>query len=220
MVTAVIFDMDGVILDSERIILNAWISTVADYGQVLEKGRIAGAFGGGKAAARAILEAELGTDFPFEKALPEVRNRIRRASLSGWPLKPGIRELLDGLAGLAVPLAVATSTYRAEAESRLVSVSVDPYFDVICGGDDVAEGKPSPAIYLLTAQRLEMSPSQCIVIEDSETGVLSAYRAGMRIIHIPDLAKPSPASRRMATQTFDSAVTAMDTIIRMAVGDD
>ena len=217
MATAVIFDMDGVILDSERIILDAWISTAASYGHELKKENISDAFGGNKVAARAVLETELGVDFPFAEAIRVVRNQIRKATLSGWPLKPGIRELLNGLANLAVPLAVATSTNKTEAQSRLSSVNLEHYFDVICGGDEVAESKPSPAIYLLAAQRLKVSPSQCIVIEDSETGVLGAHRAGMRIIHIPDLTTPSAASRKIVSKTFESAVTGMDTIIRMAV---
>jgi len=215
--TAVIFDMDGVILDSERIIRDAWISTAAIYGYELKKDCFAKLIGGGKSAAVALLKEELGADFPFDETLPVVRAKIRKATQSGWPLKAGIRFLLNGLSNQTVPLAVATSTFKVEAESRLLSVGVDHYFDVICGGDEVAESKPSPEIFLLAAQRLKVSPSQCIVIEDSENGVLGAHLAGMRVVHIPDLAKPSDASRERAIKVFDSAMAGSDYIIRLAI---
>jgi len=211
--------MDGVILDSERIIRDAWISTVATYGYVLKKDSFAKVMGGGKAAALAFLKEELGADFPFEKILPIVRAQISKATQSGWPLKNGIPNLLNELSNRAVPLAVATSTAKAEAENRLSSVGVVHYFDVVCGGDEVAENKPSPEIFLLAAQRLKVSPSHCIAIEDSENGVLSAHRAGMQVIHIPDLAKPSVASQERATRVFDSAVTGSNYIIRLVTPD-
>lgn len=217
MQTVVIFDMDGVILDSERIIRDTWITTVTTFGYELNKGCFARVMGGGKSAAVALLKRELGADFPFDEILPVVRAQIRKATQSGWPLKAGIKSLLNRLSSQVVPLAVATSTTKAEAESRLSSAGVDHYFDVICGGDEVADGKPSPEIFLLAAQRLKVSPSQCIVIEDSENGILSAHRAGMRIIHIRDLAKPSASSLEKTLKVYDSAITGSDYIIRLAI---
>jgi len=211
--------MDGVILDSERIIRDAWINTVATYGYVLEKDSFAKVMGGGKSAALALLKEELGADFPFEEILPVVRAQISKVTQFGWPLKKGIQNLLNELSNRAVPLAVATSTAKAEAENRLSSVGVAHYFDVVCGGDEVAKSKPSPEIFLLAAQRLKVLPSQCIAIEDSENGVFSAHQAGMQVIHIPDLAKPSVASQERATRVFDSAIKGSNYIIRLVTPD-
>jgi HAD superfamily hydrolase (TIGR01509 family) len=111
----------------------------------------------------------------------------------GIALKTGLLEILDWLDRENVPRAVATSTRRARAVAKLAHASLLERFDAVVGGDEVPRGKPAPDIYLEAAHRIGVAPSACIVLEDSEPGVLAAFAAGMRPIMVPDIAPPSPS---------------------------
>lgn len=203
---AIIFDMDGVILDSERIICDAWKSSALECGHPIEHTGYLRAVGRNGRDAQAILIEELGADFPFERVGKSAHAKVTaQVGQNGWPLKPGITRLFEMLAAVRMPLAVATSTRVREAEARLVSAGVRQYFRSVSGGDEVAHGKPAPDIFLLAAQRLGVPPRDCIVIEDSMYGVHGAHAAGMRAVLIPDLKQPDAAERDSVFQIFSCA---------------
>ena len=118
--------------------------------------------------------------------------------------KPGLDELLDLLDSLHVAKAVATSTVRQTATTQLAAAGLLDRFEVVATGDEVGNGKPSPDLFLLAAQRLGIEPVHCLVLEDAEAGVIAAHRAGMMVFVVPDLKPPSAEVRRLANGVFES----------------
>ena len=156
--------------------------------------------------AERVIYRRFGSAFPLRDVMKVSRLRVTENVRSdGWPLKPGIVRLLDGLSRRGFPLAVATSTSRTEAVSRLESAGVREFFLHVHGGDEVARGKPSPDVFLLAARSLEVSPAGCVVVEDSEHGVEAAVAAGMRTVVIPDLKRPSREVAAKALGVYESA---------------
>lgn len=126
-----------------------------------------------------------------------------------FPRKPGAQELLAALAARSVPLAVASSTRRAEVLRRLVAVDLQRYLAAVAGGDEVERGKPDPSIYLLAAQRLGVDAAQCIAFEDSDHGAAAALAAGMRVVVVPDLKLPTATMTAQALHVMPSLADAM-----------
>jgi HAD superfamily hydrolase (TIGR01509 family) len=198
--------MDGVILDSERVIRDAWLEVVPEFGYEVDEATFLELVGRSSQDSERIIRRRFGADFPIRDVLSATRTRILHAVQDhGWPLKPGITELLARLANNGFPLAVATATARAEAVARLESAGVRDFFLAVHGGDDVSRGKPSPDLFLLAARSLEVSPVGCIVVEDSEHGVEAAAAAGMQAVLVPDLKEPSPASAAKALGIYENA---------------
>jgi len=115
-----------------------------------------------------------------------------RIDSSGIPKKPGVDALLDLIELRQLPVALATSTSRERTIVQLASVGLDTRFATMATGDEVVNGKPSPDIYLLAADRLGVDPASCFALEDSNPGVEAASTAGMRVIMVPDLIEPTP----------------------------
>jgi HAD superfamily hydrolase (TIGR01509 family) len=124
--------------------------------------------------------------------------------------KPGLDELLDLLDSRRLVKAVATSTVRETAMTQLAAAGLLDRFDVVATGDEVANGKPAPALFLLAAERLGIEPAHCLVPEDAEAGVIAAHRAGMMVFMVPDLKPPSPEVKRLANGVFESLTAVAD----------
>lgn len=192
MFSAAIFDMDGLLIDSERTIMNTWIDVARELGTPIRPVDYVEIIGRSLPECHAMLAEMFGNRPIFQEALTRVRQVLQcPANPPMYPLKPGVKGLLDGLARAGVPCAVASSSSAHEIASRLSRVGVLDSFDAIAGGDEVARGKPDPAVYALAASRLGKAPSQCLAFEDSENGVLAAHRAGIPVVAVPDL-KPPP----------------------------
>ncbi|MGZ8984452.1 MAG: HAD family hydrolase [Methylotenera sp.] len=193
MFSAAIFDMDGLLIDSECAIMDAWINAAklagvslspSDYIQII-----------GKAAKECdeILTSLLGGPVEFFNAMAYVHEFLKPTTPEPrFPIKPGVFELLDALRANGVPCAVASSSRRDEITHRLSDVGVLDYFAVLAGGDEVPHGKPDPAIYKLAAARLNVDPSRCIAFEDSDNGAAAALAAGLKVVVVPDIKQPSP----------------------------
>lgn len=211
-VAAVIFDMDGLMFDTERLARGAWHRAMADRGYTLREDVYLRCVGRTLPETCAVFVEALGAELPVNEIAKAKEQYLREMLGPGAPLKPGLLALLDGLARARLPLAVASSTARAEVDRRLVQVGIRDAFAVIVGGDEVARGKPSPDLFLLAARRLGADPEGCVVLEDSGPGVMAAAAAGMRAIMVPDLVEPSSGVRAQAAAVVPSVAEAGEVI--------
>ncbi|MCL1884927.1 MAG: HAD family phosphatase [Defluviitaleaceae bacterium] len=196
----VIFDMDGTMIDTEPISLEAMINAGKVLGVEIKREVGESLMGKSIVRCRDILRANYGENFDIEKAL-----KLHREYFDDFfkkndiPTKKGIFELLDKLDEMGIKKCVATSTERERAKYKLAQTNLAHRFEVIIGGDDVQNGKPSPDIFLKAAKTSGFAPSDCIVLEDTEAGILGATAANIRVIAVPDIA---PLTDEIRTKAF------------------
>jgi HAD superfamily hydrolase (TIGR01509 family) len=188
---AVIFDMDGLLLDTEPLAARAWTDAAAALGVDFDDGLALAMVGRNWGDCVAMVRARYGTDYPVDAVLDKWHVTYDAiVARDGLRVKPGAVELIEWLERKAIPRAVATSTRRERAREKLVSAALFPRFLEVVGGDEVARGKPEPDIYVEAARRLGVVAAECVALEDSEPGVRAALAAGMRPIMVPDLHAP------------------------------
>ncbi len=202
---AVIFDMDGLMFDTEQIAVEAWQQAGRVCGYDIPESLIIQSVGRNVDDTKCLFEQALEPEFDFQ----QVRTlRIQYAAdiieQRGIPLKDGLFKLLDVLENGSILKAVATSTERIRAETLLRKANVHNRFDAIICGDEVQYGKPAPDIFLLAANRLQTIPHHCFVLEDSEAGIHAAVNAKMHPIMIPDLKPPSQWALAVVEHIFPS----------------
>ena len=206
-ICAVIFDMDGLMLDTEPIYKIAWQRAAIECGYPISEELYVDLIGRSRVDGENILRGAFGSPFSLED-FRAACHRCETAAFAEDPpaRKPGLDELLALLDSRGVPKAVATSTERMQAAAQLGGLGLLERFNIIATGDEVVNGKPAPDLFLLAAHRLGMEPSQCLVLEDSEAGVIAAHRAGMQVYVVPDLKSPSRAIEELTQGRFDSLV--------------
>lgn len=188
----VVFDMDGVLIDSEPIIRAAAQNAAIEIGRTVSDAFYASVLGLPGREVEAAFMVEFGADFP----LNDYRQRFERhyrgeVATRGISPKPGVPELLDALTAHGIPVAVATSTRAGNAQEALDAAGLLFRLPVCVTGDQVAQGKPAPDIFLAAAARIETPAPDCIAVEDSEVGARAAVAAGMFTLLVPDLKPPS-----------------------------
>jgi HAD superfamily hydrolase (TIGR01509 family) len=189
---AAIFDMDGLLLDSERPVRQAWQAASQEFGVTLDDTRYLQLIGRNERDSRALLEQWLAPACGYDAARARADALLAEAlGVGGYAVKAGVRELLQALRERGVPCAVSSSTHRAEVELRLAQSGLASFFLGFNGGDEVRRGKPAPDLFLLAAQRLGQLPDHCVVFEDSEHGARGAIAAGMSVVIVPDLKHPA-----------------------------
>ena len=204
-IQAIIFDMDGLMLDTEPLYRIVWKRAAAACGYNLTDEIYRGLVGRGRIVAEQILSQTFGPGFPMEKFRKLSReDEVRAFSFDPIEKKPGLEELLSFVESRNLPKAVATSTERSIAIPLLKRVGLLHRFVAVATGDEVAKGKPHPDLFLLAAKRLGASPSVCLVFEDSEAGTRAAANAGMRVYLVPDIVAPSSEVQRLADGIFTS----------------
>ncbi|MCZ6711302.1 MAG: HAD family phosphatase [Gammaproteobacteria bacterium] len=200
--------MDGLLLDSERLARRTFISACRSVGWEPDLAVYDLCIGSTYQATERILKAGFGSDFPFQ-AIIERWDVLYQEHIAHQPVdvKSGALELLRRLDELGIPRALATSTRRRTALTKLRNAALDGFFaTMVCGGE-TARGKPHPDPYLEAAQRLGLDPGQCWALEDSNNGVCAAQSAGFCVFQIPDLVAPSAEIRalghRIVSSLFD-----------------
>lgn len=186
-VEAVVFDMDGLLVDSEAMYRDCMMRVAAQYGRDLPLPIYLSMIGLTHPESRQNAIAHFGEDFPFEAYLADVWTEASRHHEIGVPLKPGVTELLDFLKAEGLPSAVATSSRHHVVELQLGRKGLLSRFQTIVAAGDYARGKPEPDPFLTAADRLGINPAACLALEDSHNGVRAASAAGMMTVMVPDL---------------------------------
>ena len=187
---AVVFDMDGLLIDSEAIYREAWVQGALALGYSDTVAFFTSIIGVPYRDCLPLIAAHFGPDFPMDAFERTCNERLADLAADGFPLKPGVCELLDTLAQQDLPLAVATSSRRDSASRHLSGVGIAGFFTCIVGREDVARGKPHPDLYEQATRSLGSDPAKCLALEDSWTGVRAAVAAGLATVMVPDLAPP------------------------------
>ena len=195
-VGAVLLDMDGTLLDTEKIYFDSLVAALHAHGYGDDAIALCQAMVGLPGpACEAMLLDHYGDRFPLAditRAYIANRDRFMEA---GLPLKPGTLELLDGLAAADCPMAIVTSSSRRSAERHLTLAGIRARFDTVLTLDDVTRGKPSPDLYLLAAARIGHAPEACVAVEDSNHGVAASHAAGAITLMVPDMTPPTEETR-------------------------
>lgn len=204
-VQGALFDMDGVILDSEGLYSRFWQEAAIALGYPMTRQQAMGMRALNRDAAAAQLESYFGPGIDY------IQVRDKRIELmdafvagKGIPAKPGIRELLAALKAAGIPTCIATSSPIARVREYLEPLGLFDQFDAVVTGYDVPHGKPEPDIYLKAAEVLGKDPTRCIALEDSKAGVLSAFRAGCMTIMVPDQDQPDSEDLTRVAALCDS----------------
>ena len=212
----IIFDMDGLMLDTEPIAIDGWMAAALECGLDFPKGLLESLIGLNRLKCQQTMEEVMGPSFDFESAHSVVMSYVDTHILDkGIATKPGLEFILDKLEELGIKKCVATSTDSQRAAHKLSIVGILHRFDVVVGGDQVKNSKPDPEIFQKAASLCGVSPSSAVVLEDSAAGAMGAYKAGMRVILVPDLVKPSTKTRGHSYAVCGDLFEAFDVISKM-----
>lgn len=197
---AVIFDMDGLVFDTERVFMEQLAVAMKERGYVLTQEIYKKTLGTCGNKLKDIMYSEYGADYPFKECGDTAQSRVSMiAETTGLTVKPQIRELLIMLKEKKIPCTIASSTNSVYIAKYLEHAGLSGYFSEITGGEMVKYSKPEPDIFLMACEKLKTAPHEALVLEDSENGVKAAVAARIPVICIPDLKEPSKAVLKLAS---------------------
>ena len=206
---AVIFDMDGVIFDSERMVLVCWEKLAEKYHLSRMREAYMPCIGVNDASMKEIMKDFYGRDFPHdafrEEASALFHEMVRQ---EGLPVKKGVRELLAYLTKRNIPVGLASSTRLALVTEELTAAGLYEYFQAVTGGDQLKRSKPNPDIYLMACEKLGVRPEETYAVEDSYNGIRAAYSAGMMPVMVPDLLQPTE-------EMYEKSVAVLEDLVRV-----
>lgn len=211
MIEKVIFDMDGLIFDSERVFMRELAAVAKDYGYNVTEENYVRSLGLTGDTLYKLKREIYGDDYPHYEISRKARDRVDNIALTGGlPIKSGIRELLEFLSENKIPCVVASSTHARYVEKYLEASGLRKYFDKIIGGDMVSKSKPEPDIFLAAVG--DTVPKDCLVLEDSINGIIAASRAGIPVVCIPDMVYPPEDIKALTAAVFESAYDVIEFI--------
>jgi HAD superfamily hydrolase (TIGR01509 family) len=204
-ISAIIFDMDGVLLDTERICRICWTRAAREFGMEDIDRAYKSCVGTNVNDTIEILKKQYGAEFDacgFYDRTSDLFHAVEKEQ--GIPLMPSVRECLDTLRATRMRIAVASSTRTQTVYRQLRAAGLFDYFETITCGDTVVHSKPAPDIYLNACASLGLPPQLCIAVEDSPNGIRSAYSAGMKCIMVPDQIEPTDDIRKLSFAVCES----------------
>ena len=211
--SAVVFDMDGLLFDTEALWQEGLLAAAAEAGREIPDAVYNGSIGVRRSQCGDLFRSHFGEDFGFEDFHASWRRHFWRVAESRPCLKPGAGELLDALDQLGLPRAIATSSSRATVERHLTAHGLTDRFDqLVCRGD-YENGKPAPDPFLKAAERLGVEPRLCLALEDSHIGVRSASAAGMMTVMAPDLLEPTEELRALCVLVVNDLHQVRDLVL-------
>ena len=198
MICAVIFDMDGVLIDTEKHYNAAWCQAATEAGFPFTREHALLLRSCEAKEGEKLMQGIFGPSFDYY-AIRERRRELVRERLAQYGLekKPGVEETLRFLRAKGIKTAVATATALDITKSHLTTIGVCDLFDSIVSAKNVAHGKPEPDVYLYACEQIGERPQDCMAVEDSPNGILAAYRAGLRTVMVPDLTQPDEEIKDM-----------------------
>lgn len=204
-IKAVIFDMDGVIFDSEALVIETWQEVAKRHSFSNVEQVCHECLGTNAQATKEIFLKHYGRDFPYDEYKKEMSQLFHERAAGGkLRQKPGIKELLHFLKENGLKTAVASSTRESVVRQELSEGGLLKWYDKIICGDMVSRSKPAPDIFLKACEELEISPSMAFVIEDSYNGIRAAHEAGTHPIMVPDLAEPTAEMEALTVRILPS----------------
>lgn len=211
-IETVIFDMDGVLFDTERIYLNVWTRVCEKYGYKMTKEIYCKVIATGRENVKKVFKHEFGNNIPIEEMYKEKDEALAKEIEKKIPLKEGAYELLTYLRKKDYKIALATSATRGRMEKQLNQAKIKNLFDEIVCRDDVKETKPNPEIFIKAADKLKVKPESCIVIEDSSAGLKAAYNGNMKPIHVVDLKEADEEIEKLCFKSFNNLIELKEAI--------
>ena len=200
MIKAVIFDMDGLMIDSERVTFEGYQHILSKMGKTITEDFYITLLGKPIKGIFQRFYDVYGNDFPIESVITDVHQYMaERFETEGVPLKTGLVELLKYCREKGYRTIVATSSNRNRVDKILKSADIEQYFDDSICGDEVTKGKPDPEVFLKSCMKLGVNTDEAVVLEDSEAGIQASYAAGIKVICVPDMKQPEP---EYAQKTF------------------
>jgi len=191
LIRGVVFDMDGLMFDTETLAIDGWISAGRQFGWPMTSAMVINTIGISRPDTEKYLQETLGPGFDYARLSQAMEDYMdAHVAEYGVPLKPGLLDLLTYLKDNGFLLAVASSSPIDHIHHLLERAEVGHFFSAVISADMVTNGKPAPDIYQAACSALELDPSQCLALEDSLAGIRSAHAAGLRPIMIPDLIPP------------------------------
>ncbi len=208
---AVIFDMDGLMIDSERVTYNEYVRKLHmlghdDFTEELYKDCL----GKNKAGICQVFIDHYGDDFPMDEVWDDIHVWIDESLRNHVPKKQGLDMLLKYLKENNYKTIVATSSGRQRVDEILKNAGISQYFDDSICGDEVSKGKPDPEIFLTACQKLGVKPSEALVLEDSEAGIQAAYKGHIDVVCVPDMKYPELEFAKMTIKIIDSLEKVID----------
>ena len=202
---AFIFDLDGTLIDTEKLYRKYWPMALRDYGYELSDERALKLRSLGRPFAPAQFKEWYGEDFDYNLVRQRRKEYVEgHIEKYGIELRPGVKEILEYLRDKNITVAIATATDLERTKKYLEMTQISEYFtDIICA-TMVKCGKPAPDIYKFACEKLNKKPSECFAVEDAPNGVKSAYDAGLKVIFIPDQAPSDDSFKSMIFAEFDN----------------
>ena len=205
MIKAIIFDMDGLMFDTETLNAAAWEAACKVRGFEMTEALARSYIGANAETTKKLMQNHFGAGFDYDAIREDRITRVfKHIEENGMPLKPGLRDLLAYLDKNGLKTAIGSSSGERFISFYLEHAALDHEFDVIVGGDQVENGKPEPDIFLAALDKLGVRADECLVLEDSYNGITAAHRAGIRSVMIPDLLPPTPEVEKLFFRKVDA----------------
>ena len=207
---AIIFDMDGLMIDSERVTYEEYCHKLDQLGYKFDETLYRRCLGKNKKGVYQVLIDHYGEDFPIDEVWDDVHVSLDNRLKLNTPLKKGIVELLTFLKENNYKTIVATSSARARADIILKTATIYQYFDDMICGDEVTCGKPHPEIFLTACEKLGITPQEALVLEDSEAGITAAHAGNIDVICVPDMKYPDEEFANKTVKIVESLLEVID----------